>query len=122
VHRFVLTVAILLISASFCAQSLCAQSKAKKVEDASAPRELSGAVFDQAGHPVSGALVYLKNTQSLGILTYITGGDGAYRFNHLAPDVEYQVHAEADGHKSKMRTLGAADAHKQPHLKLILGK
>ena len=89
-RRLVLIVAaILLLSAS-----LCAESKEKKAEDAGASRDLSGAVFDKTRHPVSGAVVYLTNTRSLAIRTYITGDGGFYSFNHLSPDVEYQVRAE----------------------------
>ena len=109
--------AILLLSAS-----LCAESKEKKAEEAGASRDLSGAVFDKTRHPVSGAVVYLTNTRSLAIRTYITGDGGFYRFNHLSPDVEYQVRAEAIGHKSPVKTLSSFDAHRQPRINLEFKK
>jgi carboxypeptidase family protein len=118
VRRFVLISAVVLLLSAF----LCAQSRGKKAEDASAPRNLTGAVFDKAGHAVPSAVVYLKNTRSLAIHTYITGDDGAYRFNHLSPDIDYQLRAEASGHKSAVKTLSSYDTHKQPHINLHLGK
>jgi protocatechuate 3,4-dioxygenase beta subunit len=120
VRGFVLIpAAVLLLSAFLCAQS---QSKDKKVEDASASRTLTGAVFDKAGHTVPSAVVYLKNTRNLTIHTYITGNDGAYRFNNLSPDIDYQVRAESSGHKSAVKTLSSYAARKQPHINLHLGK
>lgn len=116
-RRLVLFGAAMLLSAS-----LCAQSREKKAEEAVAPRDLIGAVFDNVHHPISGAVVYLKNTRSLAISTYITGDDGSYRFNHLSPDVEYQVRAESGGHKSAVKTLGSFDTHKRPRINLKLGK
>jgi hypothetical protein len=120
VRRFVLiSAAILLLPALLCAQ---AKGKKAKAEEVSAPRNLTGAVFDQAGPAVPSAVVYLKNTRSLAIYTYITGGDGAYRFNNLSPDIEYQVHAELNGRKSEVKTLSSYDSHKQPRINLKLGK
>ena len=69
---------------------------------------------------VSGAVVYLKNQRNLAILTYITGEDGAYRFNNLSPDADYQVRAEANGRKSEPKSLSSFDSHKQAHIDLRL--
>jgi hypothetical protein len=109
--------AILLLSAL-----LCADSKGKKAEEAVATRDLSGAVFDKTRHPVSGAVVYLTNTRTLAIHTYITGDGGFYRFNHLSLDVEYQVRAESNGHKSPVKTLSSFDDHRQPRINLVFKK
>jgi hypothetical protein len=114
VRRLVLIGAALLMLSAL----LCARSREKEAEEAAAPRDLTGVVFDQARHPVSGAVVYLKNTRSLAIHTYIAGDDGSYRFNHLSPDSEYQVRAESAGHKSKVKTLSSFDSHKQPRINL----
>jgi hypothetical protein len=116
VRRLVLISAALLLLSAL----LCAQSREKKAEEAVAPRDLTGVVFDKVRHRVSGAVVYLKNTRSLAIHTYITGDDGSYRFNHLSPDSEYQVHAESGGHKSQVRILSSFDSHKQPRINLTL--
>ena len=117
-RRLILIVAaILLLSAS-----LCADSKGKKAEEAAATRDLSGAVFDKTHHPVSGAVVYLTNTRTLAIHTYITGKGGFYRFNHLSPDIEYQVSAESNGHKSAVKTLSSFDTHRQQRINLAFKK
>jgi hypothetical protein len=115
---------LLLISAAvlmLCAL-LCAQSKGKKSEDAAAPRELIGSIVDKGGQPAPGAVVFLKNTRNLAVSTYITAEDGAYHFNNLSPDVDYQVRAESGGRKTETRTLSSFDAHKQARINLKLAK
>jgi hypothetical protein len=119
VRRLVLIGAVvLLLSAFMCAQLF----GGKKNSDADAPRNLAGAVFDKADHPVPNAIVYLKNLRSLSVVTFIAGDDGSYRFNNLSPNIDYEIHAESSGRKSKVRTLSSFDARKQAHINLKLDK
>jgi hypothetical protein len=60
-------------------------------------RTIQGTVTDQAGRPVEGAVVKLKNTQTLQIRSYITGNDGKFSFHGLNSRVDYRVTAESDG-------------------------
>lgn len=110
-------VAVLLLSAT-----LCAQLFGGKKDDASAPRNLTGDVFDKEDHVVPNAIVYLKNTRSLAVVTFITGQDGSYRFNNLSPDIDYEVRAEAAGRKSQAKTLSSFDSRKQAHINLKLDR
>jgi len=98
------------------------QSDGRKGEDPSGARHLSGTVVDASGHPVPGAIVYLENRHNLAIFTYIAGNDGSYRFNNLSPDVDYEVHAEAGGRKSSVKTLSSFDSHKRAQINLKLNK
>ena len=111
-------IAVVLLLALFTAPLYAA----KKAEDPSLPRNLTGTVYDQDRHAVAGAVVYLKNMRNLAVLTYITGGDGLYRFNNLSPDVDYEVRAEHEGQKSPAKGLSSFDTHKEPHIDLRLGK
>ena len=111
-------VAVLLLFALFSAPMYAA----KKAEDPNLPRNLTGSVYDQEKRTVPGAVVYLKNMRNLAVLTYITGGDGSYRFNNLSPDVDYEVRAEHQGRKSQTRSLSSFDNRKEPRLDLKLGK
>jgi Carboxypeptidase regulatory-like domain len=124
-RRFVvgIGVALLLLSVFVCAQAGARKGGAShKSEDASAPRSLSGVVTDRIGHPIAGAVVYLENTRSLAIFTYITGEDGSYRFNNLSPDIDYRIHAESDGRKSQLKNLSSYDTRKQPRITLRFEK
>jgi protocatechuate 3,4-dioxygenase beta subunit len=117
-RHFVLISAAVILFSSF----LCAQSRGKKNDDAAAPRNLTGNVIDKADHPVPQALVYLKNTRSLAVYTFIAGDDGGYRFNNLSPDIDYEVRAESNGRKSQVKTLSSFDTRKQAHINLKLDK
>lgn len=84
----------------------------------SATRLLTGQVMDRADAPLSNAVVYLKNTKTLGVKTYITDTNGNYRFPELSPDVDYQVYAEYNGAKSDTKTLSSFDSRQRPTINL----
>jgi protocatechuate 3,4-dioxygenase beta subunit len=83
-------------------------------------RTLTGFVFMGKDQPVQKAVVYLKNTKTLLIKTYITDTDGAYRFTAVAPNVDYEIYAEHEGLRSDTKTLSAFDNRKQPTVTLRL--
>ena len=72
-------------------------------------RVLTGTVSDKSDKPVAEAVVYLKNTKTLTVKTYIAQNDGTYRFPELSPNVDYDIYAEKDGQKSKTKTLSQFD-------------
>jgi Carboxypeptidase regulatory-like domain len=86
-------------------------------------RALSGHVISSANQPLHGAVVYLKNTKTLAIKTYISEPDGSYRFSALSPNVDYEVYADYQGAHSDTKTLSAFDNRKQVEITLrIRGK
>ena len=86
-------------------------------------RTLTGHVVNDQDEPAGKAVVYLKNTKSLAIKTYITDSDGNYHFPAIAPNVDYEVHAERDGARSDVKTLSGFDSRKQVNINLkIHGK
>ena len=60
--------------------------------------------------PLPGAVVYLKNTKTLAIRTFVSDGTGNYRFASLSPNVDYEVYADFKGSKSDTKTLSAFDS------------
>lgn len=83
-------------------------------------RTLVGHVFSAQDQPVQKAIVYLKNTKTLAIKTYITEADGSYRFSGLAGNVDYEVYAEHQGAHSDTKTLSGFDSRKQANITLRL--
>jgi len=81
-------------------------------------RTLSGRVVTAQEQPLTKAVVYLKNTRTLAIKTYITEPDGSFRFTALSPNVDYEVYAEAQGARSDTKTLSAFDNRKQATITL----
>jgi len=87
-------------------------------------RTLTGQVTDKADAPLSGAVVYLQNTRTQAVRTFITDSGGNYRFSSLSFNVDYQVRAEYEGHKSDTKTLSSFDSRSNVvlHLKINLAK
>jgi hypothetical protein len=81
-------------------------------------RSLSGRVFSAQDQPLQKAIVYLKNTKSLALKTYITDPDGGYRFSGLSPNIDYEVYAEFNGARSDTKTLSVFDTRRQVDINL----
>jgi Carboxypeptidase regulatory-like domain len=81
-------------------------------------RMLVGKVFGRQDQPIEKAIVYLKNTKTLVVKTYITDPDGGYRFPALSPNVDYEVYAEHNGARSDTKTLSAFDNRKLANITL----
>lgn len=81
-------------------------------------RILTGTVVDKSDQPIANAVVYLKNTKTLAMKTYIAQNDGTYRFPELSPNVDYEVYAEKDGNKSNTKTLSQFDDRPSANINL----
>jgi len=81
-------------------------------------RILTGRVLGRQDQPLAKAVVYLKNTKTLTVKTYISDLDGSYRFSQLSPDVDYEVYAEYNAARSDTKTLSAFDDRKQVNITL----
>ncbi len=82
-------------------------------EKGEAGRLLTGKVADQQDNPLPDAVVYLSNTRTHVVTTYIVSKDGIYRFPALSPNIDYEVYAQFDGHKSDTKTMSQFDSRKQ---------
>ena len=87
-------------------------------------RTVTGQVTDKADAPLPGAIVYLQNTRNQQVKTFITDDGGNYRFSSLSPNVDYQIRAEYQGHKSDTKTLSSFDSRSNVvmHLKVNMAK
>jgi hypothetical protein len=81
-------------------------------------RLLFGKVLDHQDNPLTNAVVYLTNTRTRGVKTYIVGPDGTYRFPALSTAVDYEIYAEYNGHKSETKSVGQFDDRSQVYLDL----
>ncbi len=93
-------------------------SAAEQKNEGSPQRTLVGHVFNAQDRPLAKAIVYLKNTKTLTIKTYISDPDGSYRFPALSPTVDYEVYAEHQGARSDTKTLSAFDNRKLVNITL----
>jgi hypothetical protein len=80
-------------------------------------RLLSGKVLDPQDNPVVSAIVYLTNTRTHAVKTYIVGQDGTYRFPGLS-NVDYEVYAQFNNHKSDTKSVSQFDDRSQVYIDL----
>jgi hypothetical protein len=111
-----LTVVLVAVCTLVALGSVAHASPDKK--DNAAGRLLYGKVLDRQDNPVSNAVVYLTNTRTRAVKTYIVGPDGTYRFPALSTAVDYEVYAQYNGHKSDTKSVGQFDDRPQVYLDL----
>jgi len=80
-------------------------------------RLLYGKVLDQQDNPVPNAIVYLTDTRTHAVKTYIIGQDGTYRFPGLS-NVDYEVYAQYQGHKSDSKSVSQFDDRSEVYIDL----
>jgi hypothetical protein len=96
---------------------LVAVSVADK-KDKNQGRLLFGKVLDQQDAPVVNAVVYITNTRTHAVKTYIVGQDGTYRFPGLSATVDYEVYAQFKNHKSDTKSVSQFDDRSQVYIDL----
>lgn len=92
-------------------------SPEKKVKPITS-RVLIGQVTDKNDNPVSDAIVYLKDTKTLAIKSYVSQKDGTYRFNALSVNIDYEVYAQKQDKKSPVKKLSQFDGRAEPRINL----
>jgi hypothetical protein len=110
----VLTAAVATSPANASAAPASPEKKEKQIG-----RLLYGKVLDQQDNPVVGAIVYLTNTRTHAVKTYIVSDDGTYRFPGLT-NVDYEVYAQINDHKSDTKSVSQFDDRTQVYIDLRL--
>ena len=95
-----------------------AASAAPDKKDKQVGRLLFGKVLDPQDNPVPDAVVYVTNTRTRAIKTYIVGKDGSYRFPALSSAIDYEVYAQFDGKKSDTKSVSQFDDRSQVYVVL----
>ena len=85
-------------------------------------RSVHGVITDKADTPIPGAVVFLKNTRTNAVRSYIADETGNYRFSGLDPNTDFELHAEKDGAKSPTRTISSFDSRKEIDLNLKIDR
>ncbi len=85
----------------------------KDKKDQAAGKLVVGKVLDKHDSPLPSSVVYLTNTRTHTIKTYIAGQDGGYRFPALSADVDYEIYAQYNGRKSDTKMVSQFDNRTQ---------
>jgi Carboxypeptidase regulatory-like domain len=109
----------LFVAAVLCVSLGFSQSKKKDDQDG---RTVQGVVSAPDDSPIVGAVVYLKNTKTLQVRSFITQQNGLYFFHGLSSDVDYELRAENKGASSPTKTLSSFDSRKAANLDLKIKK
>jgi hypothetical protein len=110
-HRFTVAVLALLFAVITAAGQAKHDSQLKTVR---------GVVMDKGDSPVAAAVVFLKNTRTNQVRSYIADNEGIYRFSGLDPNADYELHAEKDGAKSQTRSVSSFESRMDIVLNLKL--
>jgi hypothetical protein len=108
-----------LLSLALAIVSVFAFQKGKEREDPRI-RSVQGSVEDETGKLIEGAVVRLKDKKSLQVRSFITQLEGAYYFNGLSTDVNYELRAEYHGSASATKALSVYDSRKKAVINLKL--
>lgn len=108
--------AVLLLGVLLAAQT--GTQPAERSKNQSQLRALTGQVLGHEDAPLTDAVVYLKNTKTLAVRTFITKDDGQYQFHALAPNVDYELYAQVKDKKSDTKTLSAFDSRPRANINL----
>ena len=76
-------------------------------------RIAQGEVVDKAGTVLGGAVVYLKNSRTNAVKTYIADGEGHFRFGQLSQNTDYELWAESNGVRSKSKVISSFNSENQ---------
>lgn len=89
-----------------------------KDKNSDSGRLLTGRVVDKQDAPLPSSVVYLANTRTRAVKTFIVGADGMYRFPALSPNVDYEVYAQFKDSKSDTKTVSQFDSRPTVNINL----
>jgi hypothetical protein len=72
-------------------------------------RTIEGKVHDRNDAPLKGAVVYLKDSRTLAVKSFISDDDGVFHFGQLSQNTDYELYAEFEGKRSKSKTISSFD-------------
>lgn len=81
-------------------------------------RLLTGKVVDHDDSALPNAVVYLTNSRTRAVKTYIVSQEGTYRFPALQPGIDYELYAQYNGHKSDVKSVSQFDDRTQIYVTL----
>jgi hypothetical protein len=72
-------------------------------------RVIDGKVVDKGDTALAGSVVYLKDTRSLSVKTFICDEAGHFHFGHLSQNTDYELWADSKGVKSNTKSISSFD-------------
>jgi hypothetical protein len=85
-------------------------------------RIAEGKVVDKTGAAIGGAVVYLKDSRTNAVKTYIADDSGHYRFGNLSQNTDYELWAESSGVRSKSKAISSFNSDNHFYFALKVAK
>jgi len=85
-------------------------------------RVADGKVVTKADAALPNAVVYLKDTKSSSVRTYITDAEGHFHFGQLSQNTDYELWAESEGVRSSTKGISSFDSKNYYNFTLKIGK
>ncbi|HVG26540.1 MAG TPA: carboxypeptidase-like regulatory domain-containing protein [Acidobacteriaceae bacterium] len=85
-------------------------------------RSIEGVVVGDTDAPVQGAVVYLQDSKSMSVKSYLSDDAGHFHFGQLSLTTDYDLWAELNGKRSKTRTISQFNSRPDLHFTLKLPK
>jgi len=83
-------------------------------------RTIEGIVCSNEGAPIQGAVVYLQDSKSLAVKSYLSDAQGQFHFRQLSMSLDYGLWAELNGKRSKTKNISQFNSKTELHYKLKL--
>jgi hypothetical protein len=87
-------------------------------KDKTSGRLLYGKVLDAQDNPLPDAVVYLTNSRTRAVKSYIINADGTYRFPALSNAIDYEVYAQYKDRKSDTKSVSQFDDRSEVYIVL----
>jgi hypothetical protein len=79
-------------------------------QQAPVQRIADGKVVSKGDVALANAVVYLKDTKSSSVRTFITDAEGHFHFGQLNQNTDYELWAESDGTRSSTKGISSFDS------------
>jgi hypothetical protein len=110
-------IVVIAICALFAALAAVPNAASQKKEKTSG-RLLYGKVLDTQDNPLPDAVVYLTNSRTRAVKSYLAGNDGTYRFPSLSNAIDYEVYAQYKERKSDTKSVSQFDDRSEVYIVL----
>jgi hypothetical protein len=83
-------------------------------------RTVEGMVCSKEGTPIRGAVVYLQDSKSLAVKSYLSDAQGRFHFRQLSTSADFDLWAELNGKRSKTKSISQFNSKTDLSYKLKL--